>query len=365
MAAIPEALARFEREAVAAARITHENIANALDFGQLPDGSFYLVMEYVPGQLLRDALGQGAMAPERVVHIGTQIASALAAAHAAGIVHRDLKPENVILTSRQGTSDHVKVLDLGIAKVPIEQGSAGPALTRAGAVLGTPQYMAPEQGLGGVVDHRADLYALGVVLYEMAAGTPPFSDDDGAVAAIARHLTETPPPLPASVPATLASLILKLLQKRAEERPQSAAEVADRLQGALAIADVAPVVAVPPATQPAPRAGWSRNKVAAIAAMLLLLALATLGMTRPEQAVPATEGLASVPSAKPAAIAPAAAARPATAPEPATPPPATPGDKSPPAAKQSKNKPKKGRAKREERQTGPGGIYIPPPKDWF
>ena len=364
MAVIPEALARFEREAVAAARLTHENIAAALDFGQLPDGSFYLVMEYVPGELLRDALGTGAMAPERVVRIGTQIASALAAAHAAGIVHRDLKPENVILTSRQGESDHVKVLDLGIAKVPIEQASGGTALTRAGAVLGTPQYMAPEQGLGGVVDHRADLYALGVVLYEMAAGVPPFSDDDGAVAAIARHLTETPPPLPPSVPEALASLIFELLQKRADERPQAAVDVEQRLRNALTAREATPVAAEPPSPMPEPapaRGWWSRGRIAAVAAVAVLLALATLGMTRPESR--SDEPVAPAEVARTPPTAAAAEATPVAA-EPVAASSAVPAARMT-ATKPAKGKQKKGKAKREERQTGPGGIYIPPPKDWF
>jgi eukaryotic-like serine/threonine-protein kinase len=376
MAAIPEALARFEREAVAAARITHVNIAKALDFGKLPDGSFYLVMEFVPGELLRDALASGAMAPERVVRIGAQIASALGAAHAAGIVHRDLKPENVILTSRPAGEDHVKVLDLGIARVSPAEGDT--ALTRAGAVLGTPQYMAPEQAMGGSVDHRADLYSLGVVLYEMAAGTPPFSDDDGAIATIGRHLTQMPPPLPTAVPETLTELILELLQKRAADRPQSAEAVVERLQ--LAVANhnaelLAPLVATAPNTEVEPLSSrrW-RSKVvpAALVVGVTLVALTTLGMAhRRGDGVATSPSIASAARiSPPAASIPArqghdaASVAPASAPEPTTVTEAR-RERSAQEAKPGKGKQKKAKAKREERRTGPGGIYVPPPKDWF
>jgi serine/threonine protein kinase len=380
MAAIPEALARFEREAVAAARITHENIAKALDFGKLPDGSFYLVMEFVPGQLLRDALATGAaMTPERVVRIGAQIASALGAAHGAGIVHRDLKPENVILASRPTDEDHVKVLDLGIARVSPAEGDT--ALTRAGAVLGTPQYMSPEQAMGGAVDHRADLYSLGVVLYEMATGVPPFSDDDGAIATIARHLTQAPPPLPTGIPEPLTTLILELLQKRAADRPQSAEAVVERLQLALANENADPLPPLVATTtnaevEPPNSRSWrSRAGPAALVVGVALLALATLGMVRrhgegvgPPQPSASVAWLslpaASIPAAQGHDAAPAVAsvAPPASAPESAT----VTGTRRERSAEQSKRgKGKQQKAKREERRTGPGGIYVPPPKDWF
>ncbi|HEV8549185.1 MAG TPA: serine/threonine-protein kinase, partial [Polyangiaceae bacterium] len=164
-----EVVARFEREAVAAGRIEHPNVAAATDFGRLADGSFYLVLEYVEGKSLGLAMDEGPMPPARALGIVRQIAGGLAAAHAAGIVHRDLKPDNVLLVERDGVRDIVKVLDFGIAKVHLEEGSGHRPLTQIGTIFGTPQYMSPEQGQGHTVDARSDLYALGVLAYEMLA----------------------------------------------------------------------------------------------------------------------------------------------------------------------------------------------------
>src|SRR5688572_19605659 len=143
MTTMPEVVARFEREAVAAGRIEHPNVAGATDFGRLDDGSFYLVLEYIEGRSLSSLLGEGGALPTvRALAITRQIAEGLAAAHGAGIIHRDLKPENVMLVERDGISDWVKVLDFGIAKVPIEDAQK---LTQIGTIFGTPQYMSPEQ----------------------------------------------------------------------------------------------------------------------------------------------------------------------------------------------------------------------------
>src|SRR6516165_11924429 len=157
MTRMPEMVARFEREAMAAAHIEHPNVAAATDFGKLEDGSFFLVLEYVEGTSLRDLIAKGPLGAERALHIAYQMASALARAHALGIVHRDLKPENVMLVERDGDPNFVKVLDFGIAKVPVgelasaspasAQGSAPQVLTQMGMVYGTPEYMAPEQAL--------------------------------------------------------------------------------------------------------------------------------------------------------------------------------------------------------------------------
>ena len=197
MTYLPEVVARFEREAVAAARIEHPNVAAATDFGRLADGSFYLVLEYVEGKSLRAALKErGPMSTTRALHVTRQIADALAAAHAAGIVHRDLKPDNVMLLDREGERELVKVLDFGIAKLNI--GDVKEQLTQLGSVFGTPEYMAPEQAQGLEVDARADLYTLGILLYEMLAGkhavqrrrpgrrADAHADDGSAAAAAAR-----------------------------------------------------------------------------------------------------------------------------------------------------------------------------------
>ncbi|HMJ11959.1 MAG TPA: protein kinase [Polyangiaceae bacterium] len=229
MTYLPEVVARFEREAVAAARIEHANVAAATDFGRLDDGAFYLVLEYVEGQSLRALMKEMKRLPSvRALHIAHQIADALNTAHSAGIVHRDLKPDNVMLIDREGEPDFVKVLDFGIAKLSVEgQGQQQP-LTQLGSIFGTPDYMAPEQAQGLPVDARADLYTVGVLLYEMVAGTTPFSDDD-MVVVLTRQLTADPPPLPADVEPAFELLIRTLLAKAPEQRLPNAAELVRRI----------------------------------------------------------------------------------------------------------------------------------------
>ena len=232
MSQMSEVVARFEREAMAAAHIEHPNVATATDFGKLDDGSFFLVLEFVEGQSLREAIKKGPFPATRAVRVARQIASALSRAHGLGIVHRDLKPENVMLVARPdmygGDEDFVKVLDFGIAKVPVgdiaPKSTAGEkALTQVGMIYGTPEYMPPEQALGEAVDRRADLYSLGVILFEMIAGKRPF-DDESKVKLLGMHITAPIPALPAEVqaPAELESLIQKLLAKDPKDRPQDA-----------------------------------------------------------------------------------------------------------------------------------------------
>src|SRR5262249_23067548 len=257
----PEVIARFEREAVAAGAISHPNVATATDFGRLPDGAFFLVLEYVEGRTLRDELRAGRLELGRALAIARSIALGIGAAHAKGIVHRDLKPENVMLVSRDGDPDFVKVLDFGIARIEPRSNKTG-ALTSAGAILGTPDYMAPEQALGKKIDSRADLYALGVILFEMLTGDCPFVG--GAVTLLQQHVLTPAPPLPPLVaeraPIDLRSLVARLLEKEPSARPASAAEVISVLDGCIAML-VAPksvplIVAAPPeaAATRAPRA---------------------------------------------------------------------------------------------------------------
>ena len=242
----PEVVARFEREAMAAAHIDHPNVAAATDFGRTDDGAFFLVLEYIEGTDLRTALRQGPMDVARGLHIARQIAFAMVRAHELGIVHRDLKPENVMLVDRGDEGEFVKVLDFGIAKVHIESlasvhadpGAApGPILTRAGAVFGTPEYMAPEQALGDAVDHRADLYALGVMLFEMLSGKLPFEGSD-TLSLLARQIAENAPMLRATapdrpIPAELEALVMRLLAKQPRERYASADELLVAIDGIL------------------------------------------------------------------------------------------------------------------------------------
>lgn len=225
MTVMDEIVKRFEREAIAAGRIEHPNVTVATDFGKLEDGSFYLVLEYVPGRSLTKAIKEDGVFPaERALFIARQVAAGLGAAHAAGIVHRDLKPDNIMLIERGGTKDFVKVLDFGIAKVTATDEGGSSQLTRIGSVFGTPQYMAPEQAAGKPVDHRADLYALGLVLYEMLAGKPAFASPE-LVALLTKQLLEPPPPLPSSVPPEANAIVMRLLEKDPETRLQTAQDV--------------------------------------------------------------------------------------------------------------------------------------------
>jgi serine/threonine-protein kinase len=228
MTSMPEVVARFEREAVAAARIEHPNVAAATDFGSLENGSFYLALEFIEGDSLAQRIKKdGAFEEGRALRIARQIAEALSAAHAAGIVHRDLKPDNVMLVERESTSEFVKVLDFGIAKVQLEATSDQP-LTQMGVVFGTPEYMSPEQARGLEVDARTDLYALGLILYEMVSGVSPFRHED-LVAVLTRQITMEPPPLPESLSDGIKELVAKLLRKDPAERLQTATSVRDQI----------------------------------------------------------------------------------------------------------------------------------------
>jgi serine/threonine protein kinase len=221
---------RFIQEAKAASRIGHPNIVDVTDFGKTPDGMTYSVMEFVDGTTLSKVIKSVApLPPERAVRIASQIARALAAAHAKGIVHRDLKPENVFLIDRDGRPDFVKIVDFGIAKVqPVEgtQDPTAPRLTRAGAVFGTPEYMSPEQASGrGDTDHRVDIYALGVIMYEMLVGKVPHKGDS-MIRTIAMQMLEpiTPPNEvnpDLNLPSALVAIVMKALEKKREDRYES------------------------------------------------------------------------------------------------------------------------------------------------
>jgi serine/threonine-protein kinase len=301
MSRLPEVVARFEREAMAAAHIEHPNVATATDFGKLEDGSFFLVLEYVEGKSLRDLIGEGRLELGRALHIARQIASALARAHSLGIVHRDLKPENVMLVVRESDADFVKVLDFGIAKVPVgeltgQQKAPGQALTQLGMVYGTPEYMAPEQALGQPVDARADLYALGVILFEMMTGSRPF-DHESKVTLLGMHVTAPIPKMrerkpEAKVPEELDAIVTRLLAKEATARFGDAKELIDSLDAAAEVFAARGLMA-----EPAPPTSMvqSASRASRVETQQRALALGPTSIAQPATPSPRRASLASAP----------------------------------------------------------------------
>ena len=263
----PEVSARFEREALASAHIEHPNVAAATDFGKTEDGAFFLVLEYVEGSSLRDALEGGALSVQRVLRIGRQIALALERAHEAGIVHRDLKPENVMLVKKDEEPDFVKVLDFGIAKllegaasaseeISKRNGGVNQPLTRLGTVLGTPEYMAPEQALGEAVTPAADLYGVGVMLYEMLTGKHPFDPPD-RMAMLSFHIVAPVPPMQdrapqIDVPPMVEALVRCLLEKESKKRYPNARALVEAIDAAAAnsAVDMGAGIPLPVPSQP-------------------------------------------------------------------------------------------------------------------
>jgi len=229
-----EVAERFVREAMASAQLEHPHVATATDYGTLPEGGAYLVMQFVRGRSLRQVIDEdGKLDWVQSCEIMAQVADALSSAHKKGIVHRDLKPDNIMLEPRDDGTRLVKVLDFGIARVASEVtgGKTGQALTRIGTVIGTPGYMAPEQALGETVDHRVDLYAMGLVLYEMISGEPLFDLVD-LTAIVTRQLTEDVEPLSSLVivPGELDELVSRSLQRDKDARPESAGGMRDQLR---------------------------------------------------------------------------------------------------------------------------------------
>ncbi len=249
-------VARFRQEAQAAANLNQSNIVNVYDWG-IENSTYYLVMEYVEGRDLKDIILQGGqLLPERAVEIAMSICLALEAAHAQGIVHRDIKPQNIIVTY----DNKIKVMDFGIART-----TGGSAMTETGTIMGTAQYISPEQAQGRTADPRSDLYSLGVVLYEMLIGKVPF-DGENPVAIAYKHVREDPLPpsmINPDISPELEAVVMKALSKNPENRYQSSVEMYSDLERCL---EGAPVYATPVLPQQE----------------------ASLGATRAYPAVPAT-----------------------------------------------------------------------------
>ncbi|MBK9145390.1 MAG: protein kinase [Candidatus Melainabacteria bacterium] len=228
----PHAVIRFQREARAASRFQHPNIMGVLDFGLTEEHEPYLVMEYVEGVSLADALSRsGALPWRRIVSIVSQICDGMTHAHERGVVHRDLKPGNIMLTGADDGSELVKIVDFGIAKVEYGADEEGWS-TDPGGLVGSPLYMSPEQARGEEVDFSSDIYSLGCIMYEMLCGHPPFREET-PLKTIKAHLYQTPPPLESGTESSrpardLATLILSCLAKDPAKRPASMAALKEQ-----------------------------------------------------------------------------------------------------------------------------------------
>jgi eukaryotic-like serine/threonine-protein kinase len=216
---------RFYNEAKACSRLQHPNTIRMFDFGQTQDGRLFMTMEFLDGMSLRDALQRGPLAPQRVIKVMIQCCASLAEAHSIGIIHRDIKPDNVFLLNMAGSPDFVKLLDFSVAK--LLEGDR--MKTQAGVVFGTPQYMSPEQGRGLPLDARSDLYALGILAYEMLVGTVPFNDDNPMI--VIQMQRDAPvPPMPDTIPYSVQMVVRRALEKDPARRYQSAGEMMQHCQ---------------------------------------------------------------------------------------------------------------------------------------
>ncbi|HSD90167.1 MAG TPA: serine/threonine-protein kinase [Kofleriaceae bacterium] len=216
---------RFYNEAKACSRLQHPNTIRMFDFGQTQDGRLFMTMEFLDGMSLRDALQRGPIAPQRVIKILIQCCASLAEAHSIGIIHRDIKPDNVFLLNMAGSPDFVKLLDFSVAK--LLEGDR--MKTQAGVVFGTPQYMSPEQGRGLPLDARSDLYALGILAFEMLTGNVPYNDDN-PMTVIQMHMHGQVPPMPDSIPYSVQAVVRRAMEKDPARRYQSSGEMMQHCQ---------------------------------------------------------------------------------------------------------------------------------------
>jgi tRNA A-37 threonylcarbamoyl transferase component Bud32 len=226
----PQVLARFEREVRATAKLSHWNSIDIYDYGRTPDGTFYYVMEFLPGHNIGELVrGHGPLPASRILYLMRQVCDALAEAHSHGLVHRDIKPANIYCAYRGGVFDVAKLLDFGLAKPLTDANDSG--LTQEGSITGSPLFMSPEQAGSEEVDGRSDVYSLGAVMYYMATGKAPFEYASPLKVMIA-HASEDPEPpryLNGDIPAELEEVILRSLEKRPADRYQTVAELREAL----------------------------------------------------------------------------------------------------------------------------------------
>lgn len=216
----PTLLERFRREGVLASKLNHVNVVSVLDVGEMPDGKPVMVMEYAAGTSLADAM-RGSVPIARMLGLLQQILRGLDHAHAVGLIHRDLKPDNVILAPGDGGEEVARIVDFGIAvlRAPDESVEGG-RLTASGMIVGTPQYMAPEQARAERVDHRADLYALGIIMYEMVSGITPFEGTAMEVALL--KIDHDPPAFATRAPQVVVDPVLEAYMRRLLARDPAA-----------------------------------------------------------------------------------------------------------------------------------------------
>jgi serine/threonine protein kinase len=289
----PASAARFAREASSAARILHPNVAAVFDYGETEE-VVYIVMEYVDGESVSTILKrEKKLAPHRALDFARQIADGLVAAHELGIVHRDLKPDNILIANGPGGREVAKIVDFGIAKVTLETPQEG--LTRTGFVIGTPEFMSPEQLLGDPVDARSDIYSLGCILYMMLTGEPTFAASTREQM-IKRRLSESPPHPNVLVPEmhpTLDAIVVRMLERAPAARFSTAAEVRTALENAVASKYPTPAVVYVPTPRSVPtvsmdevteealppRRRWSTGRRAAVGIVVGALAVAAVTTT--------------------------------------------------------------------------------------
>ncbi len=229
----PQVLARFEREVQATAKLSHWNSIDIYDYGRTADGTFYYVMEFLPGHNIGELINDyGPMSAGRAIYLMRQVCDALAEAHGHGLVHRDIKPANIFCAYRGGMFDVAKLLDFGLAK-PLSDVQDEAGLTQEGTITGSPLFMSPEQATGGnEVDERSDIYSLGAVMYLMVTGKPPF-DYQQPIKVLVAHASETPVSpreLNPSIPVELDEIIMRCLEKQPEDRFQDVASLAEQLE---------------------------------------------------------------------------------------------------------------------------------------